>query len=208
MRRALCGATMGQLLLLPVLAALLIWLLRPSPAVAGGLLLVAVSPGVGMSNYYCALARLNVAFSVSLTTVSGFVALATMPLLFVAVIPVVIGVDAFGVPVGEMMSRLLLFVLLPVAAGMTLRRLYPAAIEGAGARIRGCGLSLLVVLLGLILLEERIAVTTIAAEIRGFRRLPPTGPGPCPTPRLAAVLEAPASGRPHRPPRLTSKSYT
>ena len=35
--------------------------------------------------------------------------------------PAALGVQAFGVPVGEMTPRLLLFLLLSVAAGMTLR---------------------------------------------------------------------------------------
>jgi len=164
MRPALVGATLGQLLLLPLIAVLLVWLLRPSLAVAGGLLLLAVSPGGGMSNYYCALARLNVAFSVTLTAVSGFIALLTMPILFATVVPAALRVEAFGVPVGEMMTRLLLFLVLPVAMGMVLRRLFSALIERAGSAIRAFGLGLLLVFLTLILIDEREAVVTMFGE--------------------------------------------
>jgi bile acid:Na+ symporter, BASS family len=164
MRRALVGGTLGQLVLLPVLAVLVVWLLNPPPALAGGLLLVAVSPGGVLSNYYCSVARLNVAFSITLTTVSGFVALAAMPLLFAAVVPAALGVEAFGVPVGEMTARLLLFLLLPVAVGMTLRHLFPAAIERGGRLLRASGLGLLVFFLVLVFFEQRDAVVLMLGD--------------------------------------------
>ena len=164
MRRTLIGGTLAQLLLLPVLAVVVVWLLQPPPVLAGGLLLVAVSPGGVLSNYYCSVARLNVAFSITLTTVSGFVALAAMPLLFAAVVPAALGVEAFGVPVGEMTSRLLLFLLLPVAVGMTLWHLFPAAIERAGQLIRASGLGLLVFFLVLVFVEQRDAVVVMFGD--------------------------------------------
>lgn len=164
MRQALAGGTLSQLLLLPVLAVLVVWVLHPPPALAGGLLLVAVSPGGVLSNYYCSVARLNVAFSVTLTTVSGFVALAAMPLLFAAVVPAALGVEAFGVPVGDMTSRLLLFLLLPVAAGMILRHLFPAAVERSGRVIRASGLGLLGFFLALVFVDQRHAVVAMFGE--------------------------------------------
>ncbi len=164
MRRALVGGTLGQLVLLPVLAVLVVWLLKPHPVLAGGLLLVAVSPGGVLSNYYCAVARLNVAFSVTLTTVSGFVALAAMPLLFAAVVPAALGVEAFAVPVGEMTTRLLLFLLLPVAVGMVLRHLFPAALERGGQALRFSGLGLLVLFLALVFVDQRHAVVAMFGE--------------------------------------------
>jgi BASS family bile acid:Na+ symporter len=164
MRRALVGGTLGQLLLLPVLAVLVVWWLNPPPVLAGGLLLVAVSPGGVLSNYYCSVARLNVAFSITLTTVSGFVALAAMPLLFAAVVPAALGVEAFGVPVGEMTMRLLLFLLLPVAVGMVLRHFFPAAIERGGRWLRASGLGLLVFFLALVFFEQRDAVVVMFGD--------------------------------------------
>ena len=164
MRRALIGGTLGQLLFLPLLAVLAVWLLNPPPVLAGGLLLVAVSPGGILSNYYCSVARLNVAFSVTLTTVSGFVALAAMPLLFAAIVPAALGVEAFRVPVGEMTSRLLLFLLLPAAAGMVLRHLFPATIERGAKAIRTSGLALLVFFLALVFFDQRHAVVAMFGE--------------------------------------------
>jgi BASS family bile acid:Na+ symporter len=164
MRRALVGGTLGQLVLLPLLAVLVIWLLEPNPVLSVGLLLVAVSPGGVLSNYYCSLAHLNVAFSIALTTVSAVVALAAMPLLFAAVVPAALGVEAFGVPVGAMTARLLLFLLLPVAVGMTLRHLFPAAIARGRRAVRVFGFGLLAVFLALVFFDQRHAVAALFGE--------------------------------------------
>ena len=45
-------STFGQVLLLPLLAWLLIIVMRPEPMVAGGLLLVSICPGGAVSNVY------------------------------------------------------------------------------------------------------------------------------------------------------------
>lgn len=163
-RLALAGGTLGQLVLLPVLAVLLIGLLQPDPVLSVGLLLVAVSPGGVLSNYYCSLARLNVAFSIALTTISAVVALAAMPLLFAAVVPAALGVEAFGVPVGAMTARLLLFLLLPVAVGMALRHLFPAALARGRRVIRVFGFGLLAVFLALVFVDQRHAVAALFGE--------------------------------------------
>jgi BASS family bile acid:Na+ symporter len=163
-RLALAGGTLGQLVLLPLLAVLVIWLLEPDPVLSVGLLLVAVSPGGVLSNYYCSLAHLNVAFSIALTTVSAVVALAAMPLLFAAVVPAALGVEAFGVPVGDMTTRLLLFLLLPVAVGMMLRHLFPAALARGRRMVRVFGFGLLAVFLALVFVDQRHAVAALFGE--------------------------------------------
>jgi BASS family bile acid:Na+ symporter len=161
---ALLGETLAQWLLLPLLAALAIWLLQPPPALAGGLLLVASSPGGALSNTYCSVGRLDVAFSVALTAVSGFVALAAMPLLLAAIGPAALGVEAVGVPVAELSLRLLLFLLLPVGVGMALRRFFQAALQRNFRAIRTAGLSLLALFLALVFLDQRHAVLDLFWE--------------------------------------------
>lgn len=166
MRRpaALLGGTLAQWLLLPLLAGLAIWLLQPPPVLAGGLLLVAASPGGALSNTYCSVGRLNVAFSVALTAVSGFAALAAMPLLLSAIGPAALGVADAAVPVAELSLRLLLFLLLPVGIGMALRRFFPATLQRHFRLIRAAGLSLLALFLALVFLDQRQAVLALFWE--------------------------------------------
>jgi bile acid:Na+ symporter, BASS family len=156
--RTLADATVAQSLVLPLLALPVILLLRPPPELAGGLLLVAASPGGALSNYYCLLGRLNVALSVTLTVLSGIAAVAIMPLALAVMAPIALGLEAFGVPIAELALRLLLFLVLPVGAGMMLRQLWPAALERYDGAIRGFGLGMLVLFLAMVVVDQRDAV--------------------------------------------------
>jgi bile acid:Na+ symporter, BASS family len=173
--RMLLAATLAQAVVLPLLAVLIIWILRPPAALAGGLLLVAASPGGALSNYYCTLARLNVPLSVTLTFLSSAVALAAMPLLLVVIVPAALGVAAFGVPVGELAVRLLLFVMFPVGLGMALRRLWPLVIERNARTIRVTGMVLLAAFLVLVLVDQKDAAHAMLYDaglvIAGFTAL-------------------------------------
>jgi len=64
------GAITGvvsQFLLLPAITFLLVWILRPLPGIALGMILVAACPGGNVSNFFSTLAKGNIALSVSLT---------------------------------------------------------------------------------------------------------------------------------------------
>ena len=64
----------SQFILLPIVTFVLILVLNPTPAVALGMILVAACPGGNISNFMSAMARGNVALSVSLTAVATLVA--------------------------------------------------------------------------------------------------------------------------------------
>lgn len=61
--RLLLLGSLGQLVLLPLAALLIGHAVSPSGIIAACLVLLAVSPGGGISNYYCYFGRLNVASS-------------------------------------------------------------------------------------------------------------------------------------------------
>jgi BASS family bile acid:Na+ symporter len=71
-------ALVCQVLFLPLIAAALILLLRPAPAIAGGLILAAAAPQAMSSNYFCLLARADITLSVTLTVASSVVAVASI----------------------------------------------------------------------------------------------------------------------------------
>lgn len=72
--------TLGQLLLLPLLAGVLIFILSPSKEIAVGMLLVSLCPAGAISNLYAYIAKANVALSVTLTTLTNLISIVTMPL--------------------------------------------------------------------------------------------------------------------------------
>ena len=79
--RAVVIGTLGQFVLLPLVAILLIYTLKPKPNILSGILLIAACPGGAISNFYVYLARSNTALSVTLTAVSCILAAITMPAL-------------------------------------------------------------------------------------------------------------------------------
>ena len=70
---------LAQFLLLPALTFVLVGLIRPSPSVALGMILVAACPGGNFSNFLTSYARGNAALSVSMTAVSTLLAIVMTP---------------------------------------------------------------------------------------------------------------------------------
>jgi BASS family bile acid:Na+ symporter len=154
--RAVAVATLGQILLLPVCAALLIWAARPEPWVVAGMILLAASPGGAISNLYSYLLRANVALSVTLTALSTLLAMVTMPALTTAGFSLFLQESHRVVaPVGRMIGQLGLMMLLPVALGMTLRSWQPGRVAAARRPLRVLSLAALACLVTLILIDER-----------------------------------------------------
>jgi len=72
--RGILSGVLSQYLMLPALTFLLVWLIRPHPALALGMILVAACPGGNVSNFYTLVAGGNVALSVSLTAIASLLA--------------------------------------------------------------------------------------------------------------------------------------
>ncbi len=72
----------SQFLLLPSVTFLFIILLNPTPTVALGMILIAACPGGNISNFISAMAKGNVALSVSLTAIATLAATFMTPLNF------------------------------------------------------------------------------------------------------------------------------
>jgi len=124
--RAVIGGTIAQWLLLPAMTWLVVWLLGVNPVFGAGAVLVAVSPGAGISNILVALARANTALSVSLTATASAFAVVTLPV-FAS-----LGMSFFiddgvkvDVPVATLIGQLAVSLLLPISLGMWLRARNP-----------------------------------------------------------------------------------
>jgi BASS family bile acid:Na+ symporter len=127
--RAVVGGTLGQLLLLPLMTWGVLSALALSPVFGAGAVLLAASPGAGLSNVMTAVARGHVALSVTLTGISSVLAVVTLPALAAFGMRVFLGDAArVEVPVGHLVRQLLFFLLAPIAFGMWLRAHRPDAV--------------------------------------------------------------------------------
>lgn len=80
--KSISAGIFSQFILLPVFTFLLILLLRPHPALALGMILVAACPGGNISNFISSVSGANVALSVSLTAISTLLTPIFTPLNF------------------------------------------------------------------------------------------------------------------------------
>jgi BASS family bile acid:Na+ symporter len=157
--RAVVAATIGQLVLLPLIATVIVLVLEPSPTIVAGLILVAASPGGTISNFYACLTHANSALSVTLTAVSCLLSFLTVPALVTAGFffwldnqPEIV------IPPAELSLQLLVLVVLPIAIGMTLRRWRPTRVESRDLLLRRSSLGVVVGLVSFIVWNQRVSM--------------------------------------------------
>jgi len=156
----------GQVVALPLIAAALILVLQPEPAVAGGLILAAAAPQAMTSNYYCLLGRGNVALSVTLTAASSVLALASTPLVSDLAFGMLLERDAsFALPAGKVMQQVLTGLLLPVGAGMLVRHRAPGFVERNRVRFQRLTAMTIAAMLVIILVDQADTVRRNLASI-------------------------------------------
>jgi BASS family bile acid:Na+ symporter len=164
--KAVAAGSLAQVVLLPLLGALIVWMVPMPPPIAVGLMVVAICPGGPSSNLITYLARGDVALSVTLTAISSLITVFTIPLLANQALRLLMGTEAqFSLPVGPTMLQILLITLVPTAIGMALRQRFPAAsirLEGQVSRLAAVLLGLIIVL---VLLKEGARLPEFIAKV-------------------------------------------
>ena len=124
-RAALVGVC-SQFVVLPALTFVLVWLLRPAPSIALGMILVAACPGGNISNFMSVNAGGDTALSVTLTAVSTVLAIVLTPLnlsfwggLYAPAAPILTTVDVSG---WQVFKTVALILGMPLVLGMGVRR--------------------------------------------------------------------------------------
>ncbi len=139
----------GQLILLPLIALLVIKLLGLTGGVAIGLFIISLCPGGTVSNLYSMLAKADVGLSVSLTAVVGLITPFTIPLFASwAIIYFNDSTQSFHLPFLQTFLQLIMVGVLPVLAGMLIRSKWPSFAQRAEPwvnRVSSVVLALLVV---------------------------------------------------------------
>ncbi len=113
-----------QVLVTPLIAMGLAWGFSLSAGVAVGLLLVAALPGGLFSNIFTYLGRGNVALSISATAICTLACLVTTTFVLKTFGETQLPAD-FRMPIGRIVMDIGLCLLLPLTAGMAVRRMLP-----------------------------------------------------------------------------------
>jgi BASS family bile acid:Na+ symporter len=164
--RALVTGTIGQLILLPLIATITVLVFEPSPATIAGLILVAACPGGTISNFYACLAHANTALSVTLTAISCLLSLITIPVLVTAGFYFWLDRQPdVEVPFVILIVQLLALVALPVVLGMVLRRWRPENTTSRDLVLRRLSLGALVALVVAIVHDQYAVVVAALGEL-------------------------------------------
>lgn len=123
--RAFLFGTVSQMVLLPVVAFGLAIAFRLPPELAVGLMILSFAPGGPSSNLMSKLAGGDVALAISLTGVTTFAAIFTVPVLTKLAADHFMGVEASSVDVTSLGLSMAILTLAPVAAGLALRYARP-----------------------------------------------------------------------------------
>ena len=162
--KAVVVALACQLVLLPAVCFALVLLFQLPPVLAVGMILLAASPGGTTANLYSHLFRGDIALNISLTAINSVISVFTLPLL------VNLAIAYFGPASGTLgiefteALRVFAIVLLPVAAGMLVRRLAPRFADAMDRPVRIASVIILVVVIvGAVVSNLRPLLDNLAA---------------------------------------------
>lgn len=127
-KAVLLGLT-GQLVILPVLAFSIAWILKLPPVYFMGLVLVACCPGGSSSNVFSMLVKGDVALSVTLTALSSIITLFTIPIIMEFVTAAVSDISGASIelPVGKLLAQNIVLLFVPLSAGSIFKHFCPEA---------------------------------------------------------------------------------
>lgn len=124
---------LSQYILLPAITFVLVMIIRPSNAVALGMILVASCPGGNVSNLVSSLSKSNVALSVSLTASSTVLSLFMTPLNFALWGGLYASKSPLLVPIAieplEMFRTVFIILGIPVILGMVIGMKFPKLVK-------------------------------------------------------------------------------
>lgn len=115
----------NQMILLPVFGFAMVQLFGLSGALAVGVMILAACPGGATSNLITHLSKGDIALSISLTAVTSFITIITIPLIVNFAISHFGEEGSVALPVGETIIQIMGVTVVPVSIGMFLKKRFP-----------------------------------------------------------------------------------
>jgi BASS family bile acid:Na+ symporter len=156
---------LGQMLLLPLIAFGLAFVMQLPPEIAVGLIIIALAPGGATSNLFTYLFRGDVSLSISLTAVVSLITPFTIPVVVALAMDYFLGNNtAFSLPIGKTIVQLLLITVIPVALGMFTLARWPRAAARIEKVLKVFSVFFLVLIIALIVLKNRQDMASYFAQ--------------------------------------------
>ncbi len=150
----------SQLILLPIVALILVYIWPLSPEIAIGVMILAAAPGGATSNILTSFAKGDVALSISLTAVISILSVITIPLIL-GISLSILGTNLLseGISLIDIALKMFLIVTIPVLIGMLLKNVF-SSFENLAKKIST--VLFFLVLLGAVLAERENVVAYFA----------------------------------------------
>jgi len=151
---------LSQLIILPIVALILVYIWPLSPEIAIGVMILAAAPGGATSNILTSFAKGDVALSISLTAVISILSVITIPLILGITLSVLgINLANQGISLIDIALKMFLIVTIPVLIGMSLSKIFNS-FESSAKKIST--VLFFLVLLGAVLAERENVVSYFA----------------------------------------------
>lgn len=152
--RSTIVGTLAQILVMPLIAFALIWMLSLPAPIAVGLVIIAACPGGTSSNLFAFLARGNVALSIVLTVLASLITILTLPLFTNFALQLYMdNSELVSLPVLKTVATLIVIILIPVSLGMWLRVKAPALATRAEGIVSLFGMLVLAALIVALIID-------------------------------------------------------
>ena len=150
----------SQLILLPIVALILVYIWPLSPEIAIGVMILAAAPGGATSNILTSFAKGDVALSISLTAVISILSVITIPLILGISLSILgTNLASQGISLIDIALKMFLIVTIPVLIGMLLKNII-SSFENLAKKIST--FLFFLVLLGAVLAERENVVAYFA----------------------------------------------
>jgi bile acid:Na+ symporter, BASS family len=124
--KAVTIGLIGQLVILPIIALAIVKVIPMPPAIAVGLIILALCPCGPSSNMITYLAGGDVALAVTLTVFSSMITIFTIPLFASLAVNSFLGTNAIvSLSIGATMGQIFVITVIPIALGMFIQHQFP-----------------------------------------------------------------------------------
>lgn len=149
----------SQFIALPAITFLVVYLIKPEPSIALGMVMVAACPGGNVSNFISHLAKANTALSVSLTAIATLLAVVMTPInlqLWGGMYePTALLLQSVEISFLEMIRLVALLLGIPLLLGMWLNAVKPKIASKLAKILKSGSLVFFIALVGLALFNNR-----------------------------------------------------
>ncbi len=157
--------TLGQVLLLPLMAYTLVLILQPKDEIAIGLLLVSLCPAGAVSNLYAYIAKANVALSVTLTLLTNVISIVSLPIVITLLFATRLTGDEFANFVQQQLNQLVSMLLIPLLLGALFQHFLSNLLSSIKKGLEAITFSALLTVIGSIFVEHTKTIKTEFFEL-------------------------------------------